>query len=90
MGLSIDMWACSPTNLALVSACKGRKPRARIAQSGITGQMCFGGPLHAPYNLSPLSPDSRCSRELGDLAVSPGGPFFLQEGPVSLERELPV
>ena len=43
------MWACSPTNLALVSAYKGRKPRARIAQSGITGQTCFGGPLHAPY-----------------------------------------
>ena len=49
------MWACSPTNLALVSAYKGRKPRARIAQSGITGQTCFGGPLHAPYSLSVVS-----------------------------------
>ena len=30
------------------------------------------------------------ARELGDLAVYPGGPFFMEEGPVSHDGELAV
>ena len=79
------MWACSPTNLALVSAYKGRKPRARIAQSGIRRVL---GALNKPLTLCCLLIAE--ARELGDLAVYPGGPFFLEEGPVSYHAELGV
>ena len=84
----LHLWACSPTNLALVSAYKGRKPRARIAQTRDYGSDVFWGPATRPLQLSCLPIAD--ARELGDLAVYPGGPFFQEEGPVSQDGELAV
>ena len=73
------MWACSPTNPALVSAYKGRKPRARIAQAR---ESDFGGPLD-PRTTLRLLRSTRLMLELVDTwSVYPGGPFFREEGPV--------